>query len=187
MKQIISAIAFLLIITLSKNSGAQSKNDLAYNNFSPVEDISLKSPDNKAFETKITHSKVAYLKATQVDIKAVRHFIRSHKNVSDERWFRTEDGYIANFVSKGIDTRILYDGNGRWLCDLLVYTEDRLPSDIRHRVKSQYYDDDLTEIRQYETRDKTVYIILTKDQQSNTKILKVGEGEMEEITTHEKN
>ena len=184
MKQIFSTLAVILIITLTKNADAQNQNDMVFNNSSNVADMLLQSPDKNTSETKNTREKVTYLKVTQVNIIAIRHFLRSHENISDARWFKTEDGYIANFLSKGIDTRIVYDDKGRWLYNLLVYTEDRLPLDIRHRVKSEYYDDDITEIRQYEARDKTVYIILMKDQQSNTKVLQVSDDETKDVTPH---
>jgi hypothetical protein len=179
MKQIFSAIACLLMIISSKNSAAQSDSEIAFNNSTSIIDLPA-NPTNK----NTSGTKVTYLKVTQVNMSAVRHFMRSHKNVSDERWFRTKDGYIANYLSKGIDTRIVYDEQGRLLYNLLVYTEDKLPFNIRHRVKSQYYDDDITEIRQYETRDKTVYIILMKDQQSDTKILQVSDDEIKDVTPH---
>jgi len=182
MKKIFSASAVILIITLSENSGAQSKNDIVFNDSSIPGNILLKSPDENNSETKLT-----YLKATQVNINAMRHFIRSYKNVSGERWFKTKDGYIANFLLKGIDTRIAYDDKGRWLYNLLAYTEDRLPHDIRHRVKSEYYDDNISEINQFELRDKTVYIIILKDQQSNEKILQVSDDGIKEVTPQKKN
>jgi hypothetical protein len=182
MKQIFSTIALLVMITSSENSKAQTDSELAFNGSTPMIDLPGKSSDIKKSREKVT-----YLKVTQVNINAVRHFVSFYKNVSDERWFKTKDGYIANFLLKGIDTRIVYDDKGRWLYNLLVYTEDKLPLDIRHRVKSQYYDDDITEVRQYDTRNKTVYIVLMKDQQSNTKILQVGDEEMKDITPHEKN
>src|SRR6266542_3607345 len=180
MKQIFSALTVIIMIISSKNSGAQT-NEVAFNNPTSIVDLPAKSTDKKMFETKVTHEKVP-----QVNIKAVRHFTRSHKNISDARWFRTEDGYIANFLSKAIDTRIVYNDKGRWLYNLLVYSEDKLPFNIRDRVKSQYYDDDIIEVYQYELNNKTVYIIRLKDQQSNIKTLKVSDSEMEDITQHKK-
>jgi hypothetical protein len=182
MKQIFSAFAFLMMMISAKNSDAQGDSQIAFNNSISTIDLLANQTDKNASGTK-----VICLTATQVNIDAVRHFMRFHKKVSDERWFRTKDGYIANFLSKGIDTRIVYDDQGRWLYDLLVYTEDKLPVDIRHRVKSQYYDDDITEVRQYETRDKTVYIVLMKDEQSNTKVLQVSDDEIKDVTPHAKN
>src|SRR6266496_5934880 len=164
MKKIFSALAAILMITLSENSGAQSNNDLVFNDSSISGDISLKSPDENKSETKLT-----YVKVTQVNINAVRHFIHSHKNVSDERWFKTKDGYIANFLSKGIDKRIVYDDKGRWLYNLLVYSEDKLPFNIRDMVKSKYYDDNIIAVYQFELKDITVYVIKIEDQQSNIK------------------
>lgn len=183
MKQIFSTLAVILMITLSENCIAQSKNDVAFNDSPNVADMPF-NPDKNTFETKGTHAKATYLRATQVNINAVRHFTRSYKNIEDARWFKTDDGYIANFLSKGIDTRIVYDDKGRWLHNIFVYTEDKLSFNMRHRVKSEYYDDDITEVRQYETRDKTVYIIFMKDQQSNTKVLQVTDDEIKDVTPH---
>ena len=182
MKQIFSAIGFLLVMILSTNASAQSDNEIVFNNSTSIIDLPANSTGKNTSGTKAT-----YLKITQVNINAIRHFIHYHKNVSDERWFKTKDGYIATFLSKGIDTRIVYDIEGRWLYNLLVYTEDRLPLDIRHRVKSEYYDDKITEIRQFETRDKTVYIVLIKDQQSIEKILKVSDDELKDVTPYRRN
>src|SRR6478672_9702175 len=100
MKQILSTLAVILMITLTKNADAQNQNDVAFNNSSNAADMLVQSPDKNTSETKSTREKVTYLKVTQVNIIAMRHFLRSYKNISDARWFKTEEGFIANFLSK---------------------------------------------------------------------------------------
>ena len=93
-----------MMMISSKNSAAQSDSEIAFNNSTSIIDLPANPTDKNTSGTKVT-----YLKVTQVNMNAVRHFMRFHKKVSDERWFSTKDGYIANFLSKGIDTRIVYD------------------------------------------------------------------------------
>jgi hypothetical protein len=179
MKQIFSALAVITMMIAAKNSDAQSKNaqsksELAFNNTSIVVNMLLRSPDKKTFETKVS----------TVNIKAVRDFTRSYKNV-EARWFKTEGGYIANFLSNGIDKRIVYNDHGGWLYNLLTYTEDHLPTDVRNMVKSNYFNYDIVVVFQYDLKDGSVYIIKLKDQ-SNVKMVRVCDGEMEEINMDKK-
>src|SRR4051794_31493865 len=101
MKHLFSAITFLIVTTLAKSSDAQSNKEIAFDNIGSIIDLPTNSINKNPPETKAT-----YIKVTLVKIDAVRDFIRYHKNVSDERWFKIKDGYIVNFLSKGIDKRI---------------------------------------------------------------------------------
>ena len=176
MKQIFPMIAVVIMIAASKNSGAQSKSDLAINTLAYTVNMPLKLPDKKTFEINVM----------QVNIKAVRKFIRCHKNISDERWFKIEGGYIANFLSGNIDTRIVYNNNGNWLYNLFFYTEDKLQPEIRNMVKSNYYDYEISFVFEYKFYDRIVYVIRIRDQSKNLKVLRICDGEMEEITDYMK-
>lgn len=167
MKKIFSALAVIVMIALSKNSGAQSKSDVAFNSAPYAVNMPLKSPDKKTFETKVT----------EVNIKAVS----SYKSASDVRWFKTEGGFIANFLSRGVDTRIVYSNKGNWLYNLLTYMEDNMAYDIRKMVKSNYYDYDIAVVFEYKLHNGTVYIIRMRDESKGLKILRISDGEMEEI------
>jgi len=200
MKQVCLAIAVILMIASSKNSGAQSSNDAAFKNSTPADNLKTKSPGKKMSKAKVTtvnanvlrdfigsHKNLSEIKVTRVNIKAVRDFIRKYENVSDVKWFKTEGGYIARFLSKGIDTRIVYNERGRWFYNVFAYTEANLPFDLRDMVKSKYYDNDILAVYQYEFRDKTVYILRMQDKQSNMVTLKVCDGEIKDITEREEN
>ena len=201
MKHPLSIIVFLLMISASKISLAQDSNDMAVNHSgSTVNPIAI-SPDKKKFKSKsatlnsnalksfINSNRILKeAKSKNVNINAVRDFIRSYKNVEDAKWFKTEDGYVASFLSKGTFTKVVYDEKGRWLYNLLEYTEANMAFEIRHIVKRKYYDSDILVIHQYEfDNDKTVYIIRMQDQHSNIVTLKVYDGEIEDITPRKKN
>ena len=199
MKQIFLIVVVFMMIASSKNAGAQWNNSVAFNQPSSTDNVKAIPPEKKKNKTRLpninstelnsfilSHRIQSEIKATAVNIQAARDFTRSHKHVTDPKWFRTEGGYLANFLSKGIFRKIVYDNNGRWLYNLLEYTEACLPFEIRDRVKSRYYDDDILVIHEYEfPNNKTVYLLRMQDRQSNIVTLKVCNGEMEFITPHE--
>ncbi len=125
-------------------------------------------------------------KMMNVNINAVRDFTRLYKNVENAKWFTSEAGYVASFLSKGIYTKVAYDIKGMWLYNLLEYTEADLAFEIRDRVKRKYYDDDILVVHQFEfENNKTVYLIRMQDRQSNIVTLKVCNEDMEYIAAHE--
>jgi hypothetical protein len=200
MKQTYLAIAFLMMIATSKNSGAQGNNDVPLNPSNSTGKLKAKAPAKKMSKANVTdvnanvlknfihsHENLSEIKVIRVNIKAARDFTRKYKNVSDAKWFKTEGGYTARFISNGIDTRIVYNDKGRWFYNVLAYTEADLSFDLRDMVKSKYYDNAILAVYQYEFRDKTIYIFKMQDQQSNMISLKVCDGEIVDITDREKN
>ena len=189
MKQLFLIIAFPLMLASSKNAGAQWKNDVNNSRSADKKKITGRANVDAHILNNFTSSNriLAETKVTNVNINAVRHFVRSYKNIPDAKWFKTEGGYIASFLAKGIYTKIVYDTEGRWFYNLLEYSEANLAFEIRHIVKRKYYDDDIFVVHQYEfDNDKAVYIIRMTDQKSNIKTIKVCDEEIEDITQREK-
>ena len=88
---------------------------------------------------------------SEVNQKAVKNFTRSYKGQSDEVWHNVTDGFIAHFTSGDINYRVDYDKKGNWLHTIRTYDESKLPRDVRHMVKSIYYDFDITQVQEIES------------------------------------
>ena len=200
MKPLFLIITFLIAIVSSKNSSAQTSSNVKFNLPSLINPKIL-STDKKNSKPRFTNVKMSVLdnfarsskilsetKVTKVNINAARHFLRAYKNIPDAQWFQTEGGSIANFHSKGIDTKIVYDDKGRWFYNLLSYTEANLTFEIRDLVMSKYYDNDILVVHEYQFKnDKTVYIIRMGSQQFKIVTLKVCDGEIADITNCDEN
>ena len=198
MRKIFLAVVISLIASSANTALAQSANDVAFqdgsrsNNFkAPATGTKkMKSREEKGYGSilyKFERSNriLGETKVTSVHIDAARDFARSYKNITDVKWFKSEGGYIANFGLRGIDTKIAYDNKGRWFYNLLSYTEANLAPQIRHLVKSKYYDHDIRVVHEYEFANNTVYVIIIQDQQSNISTLKVSDDEIKDITDRE--
>ena len=120
------------------------------------------------------------LRRGDVNSKAAKDFVRSYKNVSDEKWFEVPGVLLARFARYGIDYRIDYDKKGHWLHTIRTYDENELPGAIRHIVKSTYYDYNIAVVQEIEEpKDNFTYIVHLE---GKTKLinLRVFDGEMEE-------
>jgi hypothetical protein len=132
-------------------------------------------------ESKQLHSNVGTGISFRNDIntKAVRNFIRDYKNVSDAKWVKLDNGFSFVFFSlNGIYTRLLYNKKGDCECLIRDYFEDKLPREIRHLVKSTYYDFSIYHINEVTTNGKTAYIIKMEDK-TTWKTIRVADNEME--------
>jgi len=114
------------------------------------------------------------LRLNEVSSKAVRHFSKTYKNVDSVRWSRLRDdkgGFGAYFVTDGIPTTVRYDQGGNYECCFREYFEDKLPKQIRHQVKSVYYDFAIRFIKEVNMFDNTVYLVTLEDTTSWKHIL----------------
>jgi hypothetical protein len=139
-------------------------------------------------ESPASKTNVSTLDRSDVRSKAVREFVRSYKNVSNEKWYNVQDGFIAMFILDDINYRVDYDKKGNWLHTIRTYNENKLPSDVRHLVKSSYYDYNIIVVQEIEipwepfmdfATEPFIYIVHLE---GKTKLinLRVSNGEMDE-------
>ena len=139
--------------------------------FAQHTDAPLLEKNNKApnpFET-IINTDTASAKFSlpwEVNNRALRDFEKKYKNVESVRWFKTDDGFLVRFLSNGVLTNVFYTKKGNWFVRSKQYGEDLLPKDVRHLVKSEYYDFEIETIIEVNTIDKTAYVIVMHDSTS---------------------
>ncbi len=165
MKQLLSSIVIVALFATAKNAQGQTKNALAFNDIRAVT---------------ASNSSTSKINRTSVNLKALKDFGKSFHEVSDEKWFKVPGGVIANFLSNGIDFRIKYNENGKWLYNLLTYSENNLPSDVRSLIKSRYYDYQIDFCNEYQLSNSIIYVVKMTDDKT-IKTIKIADGEMEVI------
>jgi hypothetical protein len=111
-----------------------------------------------------------------INARAVKNFKKSFKTQNSADWFTIEDGFMAVFTKDAIKTKVFYDKKGRLIGEILSYTEDKLPKEIRHRVKSTYYDYNIIHVHELRADDVTVYLVKIEDKTS-FKTIRVQDGE----------
>ncbi|HEY4151540.1 MAG TPA: hypothetical protein VGM41_21525, partial [Chitinophagaceae bacterium] len=101
-----------------------------------------------------------------IDVSAVRDFMKRFKDPAGARWYKMPDGdLLVKFEVPDIAYRVAYTGRGSWIYTIQTYYEKKMPRDIRGIVKSVYYDYSITQVEEIEHTDATgtVYLVHLKD------------------------
>lgn len=169
----------ILFIALSSCAYAQtSKLTTELNNPSSKE-VAYNSDPNTSLPTDKSREMAG------INTRAVKDFNRSYKKQSNAAWFAIKDGYVAIFTEDGVKTRVYYNPKGRLIGDIRSYEEDKLPKEIRHQVKSTYYDYNIFYVNELTVGQEKVYLVKIEDKTS-FKTIRVQNGEMTETEAFQK-
>jgi hypothetical protein len=119
-----------------------------------------------------------------INVKALKDF--KTRFSGDATWFAEKYGFVSYFTQDGHANRVYYDKNGKWVYSLLTYGEDKLDREVRKAVRINFYDLNITVVKELQTLTGLVYIITLEDKTS-IKLLKINrDGEMEIMQELEK-
>jgi hypothetical protein len=132
------------------------------------------------YQVNVTKTKNSMDKLEAISPRALKDFAGTYKNVSSASWMKIKDGFSVRFTSDGVKATIFYDSKGRRVSIIKYYTEEKMPHEVRHIVKSTYYDYNIVYAQEIETTDSDglpTYVICVDD---NTKIkmIRICDGEM---------
>jgi hypothetical protein len=131
------------------------------------------------YEMNATQTKT-HLNELTISSRALKDFAYTHKNVTGEVWAKGKDGFSVRFISGDVRTTIYYDKKGNWTGSLKCYGEEKMPREIRHVVKSTYYDYNIVYTQEVETTDSDgvpTYVVCVEDK-TKIKMIRIVDGEM---------
>ncbi|HLZ88734.1 MAG TPA: hypothetical protein VKQ52_15870 [Puia sp.] len=92
-------------------------------------------------------------------VKASRDFWKQVGDQKNEQWYKETTGYSAEYTDGPVKALYRYDKNGKWLYSILTYGENRLPEEVRHLVRSTYYDFGIQWVKEVGDAQSTVYVV----------------------------
>ena len=118
--------------------------------------------------------------------RALKNFSKNFKGLENAEWSKIDNILKAQFTKDQVETTVFYNLKGKWIANMRTYNEDKLPGDIRHRVRSNYYDYSIFHIQEITVRDKTAYLVNIEDKNFIKTIRINPNGEMSEHQVIEK-
>jgi hypothetical protein len=112
-----------------------------------------------------------------VNINAARDFKLNFKKATDVKWIQHDKGESVYFTHDGIKMRSSYNSRGRREYTLKYYDESRMPSELRQRVRSNYYDYNIVIVTEVLRNNQTYYLVKMENKNEYL-TLKVNEEEM---------
>jgi hypothetical protein len=117
----------------------------------------------------------------RVNPSVIRNFLKTYREVSGEKWIEVKDGFVAMFNYNGMDYQVAYTKKGNLLRTIRSYSEDKMPMDLRHIVKSNYYDYDITRVHEIETPLAPITYVVQLVGKKELINLEIYEGQIEEL------
>jgi len=159
----------LVIVSVAFLSGANRANAQVLSNSSSL-----------GYQMNATKTKNSMNELETISPRALKDFMNTHKNVTGESWAKVQDGFSVRFVSDDIKTTICYDKKGNWAGSIKYYGEEKMLHEIRHVVKSTYYDYKIVYAQEIETADSEgvpTYVVCLEDK-TKIKMIRIHDGEM---------
>ena len=126
-----------------------------------------------------------FIDSWDVHSRALRLFEKDYKNAGKVNWFVIDDGYLAKFTVDGVINKVYYRKNGHWVGSTQQYNEVRLPKEVRHIIRSNYYDFDINTVVEIETVGKIAYYVVMHNSMEWLKV-RVMDREIEELERFKK-
>jgi hypothetical protein len=118
-------------------------------------------------------------------VRAVRDFLKREGDGKDEKWYKTREGFLAEFDQAGRDGKYFYDQKGNWRYSILTFGEKGLPGDIRRLVRSTYFEYSILWVKQVTGVQGFSYIVHVENGGAWKELL-IHDGEMEEWKAFDK-
>ena len=120
------------------------------------------------------------LMLNNINLHAIRDFMNRFKEVSNEKWYGVEGGFVAKFKAGNIAAMVTYRKNGEWLYTINSFDQELMPEEVRLLVKQTYHNYDILHVKEIEVPKQDSPIFLVYIQNTTTiKILRVQDGQME--------
>ena len=118
--------------------------------------------------------------------RALKNFNKTFKGSENVEWSKIDNSLTAQFTKDEVETTVFYNLKGKCIANIRAYKENKLPPDIRHRVRSNYYDYSIFHVQEVTVRDKTAYLVNIEDENFIKTIRITPDGEMNEHQVIEK-
>jgi hypothetical protein len=87
---------------------------------------------------------VTVTSTSNVSEKVSKIFQHEFKDATNVKWTRLKKDYLVEFITTDLKNRALYGKRGYLVYHIEYGKEKHLPVDVRHAIRSTYYDYDIT-------------------------------------------
>jgi len=113
--------------------------------------------------SKLVLLNISNLGTDKAAIRATRDFWSRVGESKEERWYRFENGLIAEYTEGPVSAKYQYDLQGRPVFSILTYSEWQLPTEVRQLVRSNYYDYKIGWVKEVSQGQDMAYVVHLDD------------------------
>ena len=99
-----------------------------------------------------------------VSAKINKVFSQFFAGASNMRWYEINKKFLVKFIMNDQVIRALFTKNGQLVYHITYGTEGFLPTDVRHLVRTKYYDQKITRVLKVDQDKKNIWVINLEDE-----------------------
>ena len=119
-------------------------------------------------------------------VRATRDFWERAGDQTNAQWYKLPKGFMAEYDNGPTQAHFVYDEKGNFTYSMLTYTQKEMPAELRHLVRSNYYDFTIGWVKEVNEAQTTAYVVHIEDSAS-WKDLVVQDGEIRVLHAYSKN
>jgi hypothetical protein len=123
--------------------------------------------------------------SSAISAKLNKAFNQQFKGATHLRWYEVEKKYLVKFIMNDRENRALLTKNGQIVYHISYGTETFLPQDVRHIVKSKYYDQNISRVLNVKQNERNIWVISLEDAKEFI-MARVEDMELEETQRYQK-
>ena len=123
--------------------------------------------------------------ASNVSAKVTRAFGQYFKDATHLRWYEIDQKFLVKFIQNDQENRALFTGKGQLVYHISYGIEKNLPAEVRHLIKSNYYDQSITRVLKVNQDERNIWVISLEDANQHI-MVRVENMEMEETQRMQK-
>ena len=121
----------------------------------------------------VTASKVS------INAKINSAFEQFFKNASHITWYEVDRKFLVKFIQNDQVNRALFTRNGQLIYHISYGFEKHLPIEVRHLVRSKYYDQSIIRVLKVNQEKRIIWVISLEDDKDHI-MVRVEDNELEE-------
>lgn len=146
-----------------------------------IASLGLKVQAQESFSKAGSLNAAIHVNRNDVNVNALRHFLKNFSDAGSENWYATPDLVVALFTVRDISYRVDYNSrSGNWIETFRTYNEAGMSPDLKQSVKSSYYDYTIFQVQEIEQPLHPVNYIVHLSGKSKLINLRIYNGLIEE-------
>jgi hypothetical protein len=123
--------------------------------------------------------------SSNVSAKVNKAFSQYFKDATHLRWYEIDKKFLVKFIQNDQENRALFTGKGQLVYHISYGIEKHLPADVRHLIKSNYYDQSITRVLKVNQEQRNIWVISLEDVKEHI-MVRVEDMELEETQRMQK-
>lgn len=114
-----------------------------------------------------------------ISAKVNKAFGQFFKTASHIRWYEIDKKFLVKFIQNDQENRALFTKTGQLVYHISYGTEQHMPGDVRHLIKSNYYDQSITRVLKVNQDSRNIWVVSLEDAKDYV-MVRVEDMELEE-------